>query len=70
MWVNVQSSNIDAVGYQDNRLFIRFHGGAEYAYDKVPREVFQEIVRAESVGSCFHNLIKKRPEKYPYRRLN
>ena len=62
----VVSSNIDALGYQQGRLFIRFKSGVSYAYDKVDFGVFNALQKAESVGQSFHRLVKG---KYRYTKL-
>lgn len=62
----VASSNLDAVGFQRGRLFIRFNSGASYAYDKVPFKVYQDLLAAESPGQFFHRNIRS---VYAYEKL-
>lgn len=67
-WVEVSSSNIDAVGYdeENDMLGVRFRGGSVYEYDDVPREEFENLRDAGSVGSYFRENIR---ERYSYRRV-
>lgn len=64
--VFVSSSNIDAIGYCLGTLYIRFHHGGSYAYDKVPFEVFNGMKDAESAGKYFHANVKS---KFEFRKL-
>lgn len=54
------ASRIARYGYRDSEsiLFVEFKDGAKYEYDKVPAEIFEEMQKAESVGSFLHNRVK------------
>lgn len=70
--VHVVSSNIDAIGYQNGKLFIRFNSGTAYSYDAVPYTVFSEMQDENgkdegSVGRYFHRHVRS---KFPYHKLN
>lgn len=56
----VASSNIRAVGYdtETQTLRVQFGNGQCYDYPKVPAELHQEFIQAESVGSFFHRNIR------------
>lgn len=54
----VVSSNIDAIGWKPEALFIRFNSGVTYTYDKVPESYLEAMRTAESVGKFFHRMIK------------
>lgn len=69
-WKQVESSNISAMAHDGVLMGVTFKSGVTYAYENVTREVFDEIVTAESVGGRFNSLVKKHPDRYPYRRLN
>ncbi|MGG1598495.1 KTSC domain-containing protein [Paenibacillus naphthalenovorans] len=65
----VQSSNIAAVGYDEEarELHIQFHSGGTYAYKAVPRVMYQAMMELErkqggSVGKFYHANIKKQFE--------
>ena len=58
---NLGSSNIESINYNESEqlLFVEFHSGGVYKYSGVPREVFDAMSNAESVGKAFHNIIRK-----------
>ena len=58
----VESSNIAAIGYDDNnlKLTVRFTNGATYDYADVPVEVGQNFFEAESIGKYFFANIRAR----------
>jgi len=58
--VPVDSSNIASVGYNDNTntLEIEFNSGHLYQYFDVPKNIYDELLIADSVGKYFHNHIK------------
>lgn len=64
----VQSSNIAAIGHDpiNLTLTVEFKSGARYLYQNVPTDLFDQMVKADSIGSAFHNLIKSRPDKHPF----
>lgn len=64
--IPVESSNISAVGWQNNQLFVRFHNGGEYKYANVPNSVFQAMMSAESKG---HYLAVSIKNKYPFAKI-
>lgn len=56
----VVSSNIDAVGYdaEAKQLFILFKNGTSYRYDDVGYTVYDQLIKAESVGKTFNQFVK------------
>ena len=56
----VDSSNIEAVGYDDaaEELHVRFLTGATYVYHGVPRHIFDDLVAAPSKGSFLNREVK------------
>ena len=58
--IQVVSSNIDAVGFDEatNTLTVRFHTGKVYEYSGVAREYFEQMLNSESVGQYFHRRIR------------
>lgn len=62
----VVSSNINCLGYQRGRLFVRFNSGQTYSYDKVPFPVFRTLKESDSVGNTFHRLVRGH---FPYHKL-
>jgi hypothetical protein len=59
--IPVDSSSIKEVGYDEieSQLHVRFVTGSLYAYMNVPKELFQELINAESVGKYFAEHVKK-----------
>ena len=53
--IEVESSNIAAVGYDEEvkKLLVRFKSGHEYAYDDVPESTFEAFLAAPSKGQFF-----------------
>jgi hypothetical protein len=69
--VTVKSSNIAQVGYDEavgislnqepmSVLRVVFANGLVYDYYRVPKEVYEELLEADSAGIYFHKNIKKR----------
>ena len=57
-WKKVESSNIAKVRYVDGDMEVQFTKGAVYRYKEVPKEVFEDLLKAESVGKFFFAKIK------------
>lgn len=55
---DVKSSNIRAVAYQNGLVHVEFHGGRRFTYGHVPKETFDEMMAAKSIGSFFAKSIK------------
>lgn len=72
----LESTNLDWVAYNEAEqvLFIAFlpHGengkGSVYAYDNVPKDIFERLLNAGSHGRYFWVAIRDK-KQYPYRRL-
>jgi hypothetical protein len=56
----VTSSNVIAIGYDSNTLTleIEFKDGGVYQYFDVPGTVYQELMRAGSIGQFMHANIR------------
>lgn len=61
-WHNVDSSNIDRIGYNQatSELGVEFQGQSNYVYFDVPEAVFEAFLGAASKGSYFHANIRNR----------
>lgn len=48
-----QSTNVQEIGYcpVQKKLAIRFANGKLYHYDSVPDDIFEDLQKAESIGS-------------------
>lgn len=64
--VPVVSSNVAAVGYDEDRgiLQVRFHNGTLYEYSGVPATVYRALLDAPSKGSFINDHLKKGPHSY------
>lgn len=58
--IYVDSSNIEAIGYDDEslELHVQFISGGYYIYNNVPRQIFDELMYAPSKGSFLNREIK------------
>jgi len=56
----VSSSAICSIGYLSRHglLFIEFNRGALWAYEQVPPAIYDQLVRASSIGRFFQQQIK------------
>lgn len=70
MFTKVNSSNIDALAFEDDVLKVKFKKGTEYHYEGVSEELFEELLAAESVGKTFNEKIRSQPEMYPFHAVN
>ncbi|WP_299995550.1 KTSC domain-containing protein [uncultured Clostridium sp.] len=68
---NVESSNIDSIGYlkESKILKVVFKGGTSYIYKNVDELQIKNINNAKSIGRYFNDNIKAFPEKYECIRL-
>jgi hypothetical protein len=59
-WIQVQSSAISAVAYEDasSTLYIKFVTNSSYKYYNVPRHVYEALESAASLGMYFNQNIK------------
>ena len=69
-WHTVESSNVDALAYDGEYFYTRFKSGAVYRYENVTDTIFKEILGAASVGRTLNELVKSKPDEYPYTRLS
>lgn len=56
----VQSSNIEQIGYNEGSevLYVKYKSGKVYAYDKVPKNIYEGLEKAESKGSYMNSQVK------------
>jgi hypothetical protein len=55
--IPVESSNIVAVGFEDNTLYVQYPVGL-YAYDDVDEKTFNNLLNAESKGKFMNMYVK------------
>lgn len=58
--IYVDSSNIEAIGYDDDtqELHVQFLSGGCYIYSDVPRKIFDDLMNAPSKGSFLNREVK------------
>ena len=58
--IYVDSSNIEAVGYEDDtqELHVQFLSSGYYIYNDVPRQIFDDLINAPSKGSFLNREVK------------
>lgn len=58
----VESSNLKSVGYDEARqlLDVEFGSGGVFRYEAVPPKVHAELMAADSIGRCFHRLVRSK----------
>lgn len=68
------STNIRMLAFDGKHLTVRFRNAspsrAVYVYQDVPQEIWDQLVTAESVGSSFGKLVRKHPDRFPFRKLS
>lgn len=60
----VSSSNIKKVGYDEDTqtMGVIFHNGYFYHFSDVPKEVYEELISAPSIGQQFNATIRNQYE--------
>ena len=64
--IKVESSNVVAVGYKKNDLYVDFKSGS-YVYFDVPKIIYEGLLKAESKGKYMWAKIR---DRYDYARLD
>lgn len=56
----VDSSNIESIGYDDDaqELHVQFLSGGYYIYHQVPRQIYEDLMSAPSIGSFLNREVK------------
>jgi hypothetical protein len=64
-WRMVDSKAISAEAYdpQAETIYLRFHDGAEWAYEACPPDVWEAFTApGQSRGQYFHQVLKDKPQ--------
>lgn len=64
--IKVESSNIKQIGFENGTLKVEFQNGNSYKYLEVPKQLFEDLQKAESKGKFLNENIKG---KYKYDKL-
>lgn len=67
----VMSSNIVAIGYDENNHIMRviFKGNSSYLYFGVEPETYSIIAQSESKGKTLNEQVVRQKDKYKYMKL-
>lgn len=60
------SSNVEQIGYENGTLLVSFKNGTHYNYYDVPKQLFEDLKKAESKGKFLNENVKG---KYEYAKL-
>lgn len=63
-WVQVVSTNLAAVAWDGEDLWVRFLDGRTYCYLRVPQDVYLGLLRADSKGQYLDRNVKKAGYEY------
>ena len=63
--IEVVSSNVVAIGYEENKLYVNFKTGS-YVYYDVPQKIYDGLLKAESKGKYMWAHVR---DVYSYERL-
>lgn len=61
----VKSSNIAELGWNDGVLHVRFKNGGLFSYSGITNAMYDELLKAESIGSHFSKHIKTKHKGTP-----
>jgi len=66
--IQVKSANLSKVGYDEESelLLIVFNSGSIYEFQKVPKDLYESLMQAPSIGSFFNKTIRNR---YVYKKI-
>lgn len=59
--ISVSSSRMNAVGWENNTLYVRFKNGQVYAYENVSKSEYESFINSSSLGSSLSQLDKVHP---------
>ena len=61
--INVSSSNVSAVGYEDGIIQVRFKNGSVYQYFSCSESLFQSFLNASSKGKFVYQHLVHKPQR-------
>lgn len=61
--INVSSSNVSAIGYEDSIIQVRFKNGSVYQYFGCSESLFQSFLNASSKGIFVHQYLVHKPQR-------
>ena len=61
--INVSSSNVSAIGYEDGIIQVRFKNGSVYQYFSCSESLFQSFLNTSSKGKFVHQHLFHKPQR-------
>ncbi len=58
--VRVSSSNVVSVGHENSVMTVNFKNGTSYEYTNVSEDLYQDMLKAPSIGSYLNKFVKSR----------
>ncbi len=68
-FVEVKSSTIKAIAYDNSTLYVEFKSGGVYKFNNISNMQYLNFLNAKSKGKHFAETIKKFSEKHPATKL-
>lgn len=70
--VPVYSTNIQAIGYNEQQQILRvlFKGGGNYIYFNVEPNIYEQIKTSQSKGKTLNECVVRHKDKYKYLKIN
>jgi hypothetical protein len=65
----VKSSNVEAIGWEDEVLYVKFVKGGTYQYTGVPELLWKAFNAAKSKGKFFHAKIRPNQHNWKYKKV-
>lgn len=65
----VESSNVEAIGWEEDVLYVKFVRGGTYQYTGVPKVLWNAFKAADSKGKFFHGRIRPNQHKFEYKKV-
>ena len=62
----VNSSNINKIGYENGNLYVEYKSGSTYLYKDFPQNLYESFMSAESKGRFMNSEVKG---KYEYEKI-
>lgn len=56
--IAVVSQSVEAIGWRNSVLHVRYKSGKTFMYREVPESIFKRALASESVGAFLHRNVK------------
>lgn len=70
--IQIVSSNIKALGYNENLKILRvmFKNGSSYIYENVEPEIWENLKTSQSKGKALNESVVRHKDKYRFTKIN